>query len=268
MPSQPSTAEPINRQQMRESFNKAAQSYDQAAILQRRVADQLLQNLRQTQRPAQRILDLGCGTGYLSAGLRDLYPDAELIALDIAPAMLQQARQRCGSQQTHYLCADAYRLPLRSQQFDLLVSSLMLQWCPQIEQVFQECARLLKAQGRLFFSTFGPSSLSELRQSWAQVDDKPHVHEFLPVAQLHKALSKTGFVAQLETKMEFEYQADLRQVMRSLKNIGAHNVAQQRRQGLLGKQSWQTLQQAYEKYRTAQGLPMSYEIIYASATLI
>ena len=82
---------PPPRQRVREAFERAAASYDGAAVLQRQVCDHLLADFDPSPEPNS-ILDAGCGTGYGARLLRSRWPGAHLTAVDFAPAMLALAR--------------------------------------------------------------------------------------------------------------------------------------------------------------------------------
>ena len=148
----------LEGRQVRRSFDRAAASYDQAAALQRRVADRLLGSLAGS--PA-RILDAGSGTGYGTAALAQRFPGAALFALDLAPGMLQATRMRTPG--VPLVCADVQSLPLAAASLDLFWSSLMLQWCNRTDLAFAEAQRSLCSGGQFVFSTFGPATLHELR---------------------------------------------------------------------------------------------------------
>ena len=75
----------MSRQAVRQSFNRAAASYDAAATLQRRVCELLLTELPDAAPTA--ILDAGCGTGYGLGLLAGRWPRAHVIAADFASAM-------------------------------------------------------------------------------------------------------------------------------------------------------------------------------------
>src|SRR5262245_56335007 len=94
---------------VRRSFNRAAESYDGAATLQRQVADTLIADI--SIEPAA-IVDAGCGTGYGIATLARRFPGAHLLALDLAPAMLHATRQRLSPLAA--LCTNLEALPLRT----------------------------------------------------------------------------------------------------------------------------------------------------------
>ena len=247
---------------VRRSFDRAASSYDQAAALQRRVADQLLANLDRVVISPGAILDAGCGTGYGTAALAQRFAQAQLYALDIAPAMLDTTSSRVPA--ITPVCADVQDLPLAPASIDLAWSSLMLQWCNRTDLAFAGLHRSLRKGGRLLFSTFGPASLQELRASFS--DGHTHVSRFSTMDELKQQLLAAGFSdVELRSAPEVLYYPDVRSLMLELKAIGAHNATAGRPRGLSGKQAWQAMLNYYEGHRAPQGLPATDEILYASA---
>jgi len=251
----------------RRSFESAAAGYDQAAVLQQEVGRRLLQRLELVKIRPERILDLGSGTGHCIPDLLGRYKKAELVALDIALPMLQRARKR-----NHWLrrprcvCADAERLPFEDNRFDLVFSNLVLQWCVELDVVFTELQRVLRPGGLLLFTSFGPDTLHELRASWEQVDGYSHVNAFQDMHDVGDALLRARFadpVMDVE-RLTVTY-PDVWQLMRELKQIGAHNVTAGRPRGLTGKMHMQQLVDAYEHYRREGVLPASYEIVNGHA---
>ena len=251
----------------RRSFGQAAEHYDAAAVLQQEVAHRLLERLDLMKIRPARILDLGCGTGHCIPGLMSRYRNADIVALDIAYPMLEQARKRGRwLRRPRCVCADAEVLPFADESFDLVFSNLMLQWCVDIDAAFSELQRVLRPGGLLLFTSFGPDTLKELRDSWAQVDGHVHVNAFLDMHDVGDALMKTRFA---DPVMDVERIAltypDVWKLMRELKQVGAHNVTAGRPRGLTGKSHMQRLVNAYERYRQAGVLPASYEIVNGHA---
>ncbi|MGH8302891.1 MAG: methyltransferase domain-containing protein, partial [Steroidobacteraceae bacterium] len=164
---------------MRAAFDRASSSYDAAAVLQSQVGDELLSRLEPFDFHPQVILDLGAGTGRATAELKRRYRRARVIALDLAPGMLEQASHHQHLfRRFERICADASRLPLQSASADIIFSNLMLQWCAPLE-VFAEVRRILKPQGFFAFTTLGPDTLKELRSAWAEADTHNHINRFL-----------------------------------------------------------------------------------------
>jgi malonyl-CoA O-methyltransferase len=268
--------------EVRRAFDRAAASYDAHAVLQREVCDRLLERLDFMKLTPARVLDLGCGTGYGLAHLRARYADADLCALDLAPAMLHAARVRLPqpdwmnralarlaprpSRVTHCVCADMARLPLAANSMDLVWSNLALQWAHDLDTTLQGLHRVLAPGGLLMFATFGPDTLKELRAAFAAIDDAPHVNRFIDLHDIGDMLIHAGFASPvMEMEMLTLTYADLKTLMRDLKGLGAHNAATMRARGLFGKSAWARLEQAYESRRVAGRLPATYEVIYGHA---
>jgi len=251
----------------RRSFERAAAHYDEAAVLQREVGTRLLERLDLMRLKPERILDLGSGTGQCIESLFGRYRKAGVVALDIARPMLQHAGQRGRwLRRPQCVCADAERLPFSDNCFDLVFSNLMLQWCTDLDAAFSELRRVLRPGGLLLFSSFGPDTLKELRESWCAVDRYAHVNTFLDMHDVGDALVRTRFadpVMDVE-RLTMTY-PDVWKLMRELKQIGAHNVTTGRSRGLTGKRHMQQLVEAYERFRRDGVLPASYEIVNGHA---
>lgn len=253
---------------VRRNFNRAAGSYEQVAVLQRTIGQRLLERLEVIRLAPARILDLGAGTGRLSAQLAQRYARAQVIQLDLALAMLQQAGQGqtiCSRQ--HLLCADAETLPLADECAELAFSNLMLQWVARLDETLAEVYRTLRPGGLLLFATFGPDSLVELRESWAGADDYVHVNAFTDMHDVGDALVRAGFIEPvMETEPFTLVYDDVPALLRELKNLGAGNVNAGRRKTLTGKRALHAMQTEYRRrYGNDDGLPATFEAIYGHA---
>lgn len=250
-----------SRANIARSFSRAATSYNHAARLQKTVSEALVATL-----PAQltgNIIDLGCGTGFISQALQKKSPSTTIFSIDLAAGMLQQARQLpafIGAQ------ADMTKLPLSENSADWLLSSLALQWIENPLACFQEWRRVLTPGGQLLFATLLPGTLHELQQCWQCVDDRVHINRFIAQPVLLQALRDAGFthIDELPAKHTLYY-PQLHDLAQELKNIGAHNMNSGRPKGLTGKQRWAQLIAHYETLRTDRGLPATYEVLYVTA---
>lgn len=261
----------FNKAQVRSSFEKAASRYDEAAVLQREIGQRLLDRLDYIRFQPQRVLDVGAGTGDCSYQLANIYKNSDVLLLDFATSMLQQARQKRNwkqrfSSRFKFITGDASYLPLADDSVDMIFSNLTLQWCADLEQVFGEFRRVLKPGGMLLFSTFGPATLKELKACWQQVDNYTHINEFIDLHVIGDAMMKSGLSNPvMDMEMITVTYPDVKSIMRDLKQIGAHNVNKTRAKGLTGKNTIRRLAESYETYRANNVLPVSHEVIYGHA---
>jgi malonyl-CoA O-methyltransferase len=263
----------IDKIQVRRAFNRAAAGYDASAVLQREVCARMLERLQYIKLQPERILDAGSGTGWGTRRLAQRYPAAQMIALDIASGMLQTARGRSGWWQKLFggakqmqVCADIEALPLAANSVEMVWSNLAVQWCNDLPATFVELHRVLKVDGLLMFSTFGPDTLKELRRAFNGVDQHNHLNRFTDMHDIGDMLMHSGFA---EPVMDMEYITltydDVRAVLQDLKTIGAHNATTGRGQGLMGKNAWARLTENYESLRSNGKQPATFEVVYGHA---
>jgi malonyl-CoA O-methyltransferase len=147
-------------------------------------------------------------------------------------------------------------------------SSLMLQWCHDLDAVFNRIRLVMRPGGLLLFSSLGPDTLAELRESWraAGDDEVVHVNSFYDMHDVGDALIRSGFadpVMEAETlTLTYEQVFDL---MRELKRVGANNINGGRRRSLTGPARMQRVVAAYEQWRRDGRLPATYEVVYGHA---
>ncbi len=258
----------LDKVSVKNSFNRAAKSYNRAAILQQEVLNRLLQRLRYIRHQPQQIVDIGCGTGKALRGLKKQYSDSQIVSLDLALLMLQETRCQYGwFDKKLLLNADMERLPIADNSFDLLFSCLALQWANDLPATFADMLRVAREGALLMFATFGPLTLSELRDSWYEIDRKPHVHQFVDMHDVGDALMSAGFsqpVVDAEI-IKLEY-SEFRRIFDDLKGIGASNADKQRSRGLMTSSRLKLLEQHYREKGFEQGkFIASYEVVYGHA---
>ena len=154
----------LNKRQLRNSFERAAVGYDNVAMLQREVCDRMFSRLDYIKCVPSAILDAGSGTGYGCRKLANRYPDAEIMSLDLALAMLRHARptspwwKQILSRKNilNYVCGDIEQLPFQDSSIGMVWSNLTLQWCNDIGQTFAEVHRVLKPEGFIYVQYFWP----------------------------------------------------------------------------------------------------------------
>jgi malonyl-CoA O-methyltransferase len=273
----------VDKRMVRRSFERAAAGYDAAAVLQNEVCRRMLARLDYVKLAPATILDAGSGTGNAVNGLLARYPDARVIALDLALAMARHARARrqrpalstvegwralfeWRGRRLAVVCGDIEQLPLSSACAGMIWSNLAIQWSNEPARAFAEMHRVLAPGGLLMFSTFGPDTLKELRAAFGSVDAHTHVHRFTDMHDVGDMLVACGFA---DPVMDMEIvtltYADVRELMRDLKAIGAHNMTRGRPATLAGKSLLAKVAQNYEPARRAGRLPATFEVIYGHA---
>jgi len=264
----------IDKRLARRAFERAAATYDAAAVLQNEVCVRMLARLDYVKLAPAVVLDAGAGTGSALPGLMRRFPRTRVIALDLALAMLRRARNRAALWERLLLrraapaplCADIEQLPLAQASVDLAWSNLALQWVNDPSRAFTELHRVLAPGGLLMFSTFGPDTLGELRAAYRGTDSHTHVNRFIDMHDIGDMLVHGGFadpVMDME-RLTLTY-ADVRELMRDLKAIGAHNVTRGRPPGLSGKSRIAAVAHNYEALRREGRLPATFEVVYGHA---
>lgn len=244
------------KQEIASRFSRAALSYASHAALQQSIADTLLARTAL----AGVVLDAGCGSGRESRLLAAKPAVQEVIALDIAPAMLAALpSSSCIRPQL----GDMESIPLPADSVDTVFSSFAMQWCESSTTVAEEFSRVLKPGGRLLASVPGPRSLAGLRAGgWL------HVNEFRSAENWRAALDAAGFRQLQFHHQDFAMHFDgPRELLRALKGIGANTADMPRENHLLGRHWLADVTRVLEAMREPQGLPLRYEVIFMEAVL-
>jgi malonyl-CoA O-methyltransferase len=247
---------------VRRSFGLAASTYDSVAGLQRRMGEELVEELKGRAAKPRRIVDIGAGTGYPSHLLAGSFPGAELVLLDIAETMLGQARRSRALGQAGFVCADADALPFAASSVDVLFSNLALQWCPDLARTLGEMKRVLAPGGIAAISLFVEGTLVELAAAWSVVDDRTHVNEFVSLAGIRASAAEAGFceIGLRPVRIPVRYES-VHQLMRELKGLGARNATRNRPRQLTGKQAMSRMIAAYEAAMEDGHVVATYEIV-------
>ncbi len=255
-------------QQVAQAFSQAAATYDQVAGLQRIVADQLLK--KGADFHLGKVLDIGSGTGYVSAQLADVAEVTAVTGLDIAEGMLNYAKSHHLNSKLNWHLGDAQQLPLtllsNAKSYDLIISSLAIQWCKNLDAVFSGVAHYLTEGGVFHGAILGPQTLHQLKWAWSQVDNYQHVNEFVALDTLKNTLTNHFVEVEIVCELiELKYPS-VPQLTKDLKQLGASNRNVHAAQGLMGVGRLRKMVQVYESLRDDQGqLPVTYEVYYITA---
>ncbi len=261
----PAVAAEANESRLRKaaiarSFDKAADAYDAHACVQRRVANRLARRIAALDLPAApQILEIGCGTGFLSRALLRRLPGAQLLCTDLAPAMARRCRAKIGRERGYFAVMDG-ELPAAAAAFDLVASSFAFQWFLDLGAALSGLAAVLRPGGRLVFATLGSESLAEWRELQRSAG-MPFAGLAFPAASELREIAEgagplRGTVA--EEKIRLRY-ADAGAFLQELKSLGAGTPGPGHAPGVAKLR--RLLRHAAGSH---SGFPVTYHILYGS----
>lgn len=239
------------------AFGKACTTYDAFADFQREVGHTLMSQMQAIHPCVGTVLDVGCGTGYFSQLW--LKHGNAVTGLDLSAEMVAFSQGRCPT--GTFLQGDAERLPFDDNAFDVVFSSLALQWCDDLSVPLSELKRVLKPNGILGFTTLLDGSLMELNEVGLQVDGVPRTNPFISMASFLSVSEGVSGGRMSAQSLPWHLQSpNFSSVLRALKGIGANHLCQ-RSSGLMSRQKFRALEAAYEKKRLENGqLPVTYQV--------
>ncbi len=258
------------KQGIRRNFARRARSYDRHAGMQRLMAQKLAAAAGERLARARRILEIGCGTGYLTQLLRQANGEARLVALDLDAALVTAARQRLGEGAgVLFMVADG-EAPIRGE-YDLIIANATFQWFTHPGETLAALYRSLAPGGVLAFSTLGPRTFQELAAALHQAARRLNLAAPPPIpaqgfgdreAWAHR-LYRAGFPeVRLDQEMVTATFPSVKEFLQALQATGATNP----RPRLLSPRLLAALIEAYQANCGRDGaIPVSYEMIWAVA---
>lgn len=240
-----------------------AVEYELAAFLQQEVADRLLERLDYMLIKPSVILDLGAATGYAARKLERRYPKAQLIALDSRENLLTTFKHSWWKKDPTRICANLEKIPLNDNSIDLIFSNLSLHTLSDPQFCFQELQRVLKPEGLLLFTSFGPDTLHELRTSLSILKPQCNLKNFIDMHHVGDILLNTGFQDPvMDMEMITLSYADLKKLMDDIHHSGIENNARQWADSM----DWNALLEEYSKFSLEdQEWAATFEIVYGHA---
>ncbi len=244
----------IDKQRVRQTFQRAAASYEEQAMIQHRVADHLLSLLdRHRRKEIHRVLEIGCCTGLLTRKLAARYDDIlDLVLNDLVESFAVQAGNLPGIPAISFLAGDIETMEL-SGSFDLIISSSTFHWINDLEGLLQKLADHLVPGGTLAFSIYGPDNLKEIRSLTGIGLDYFSLQEVQTMVEKYFSLDQSD--QQLEA---FHFSSPMA-VLDHLRKTGVNAIS---------RAPWtpRRMQQFQDDYRTKfsdeQGVCLSYHPLY------
>ena len=262
--------EQFDKKRISQHFSISAPNYDSASVVQRGAADVLLSMAKKLSVPPGRIIDIGCGTGYASRELKNIFPDSFIVSLDLAEGMLRQAKKYIAVDDSFKgLRGDVEFLPIKNNSADLIFTNATLQLCNNIEHTLTEIHQALTPGGAFLGTTFGPATLNQIYRAWEIVDsDNIDGHRF----SFHSAdywgnIFNSGEWGSptIDVKTHTQYYPTAMEALKSIRMAGVKNSLSARKNSLTGRKIFFKFVHELEKQREPQGIPLTYEIVFFSA---
>jgi len=258
------------KQGIRRNFARRARSYDRYAEMQRRMAHGLVAAVGDALGRAGRILEIGCGTGYLTGLIHQANREARLVAFDLDAALVDAARRRLGPEAgVAWLVADG-EAPLRGE-YDLIMANATFQWFTRPGETLAALYRNVAPGGVLAFSTLGPQTFQELAGALNQAGRSLDLPALPPIPAQGfgdreawaERLSGAGFSqVRLTREMATATFPSVQEFLRALQATGATNP----RPGQYSPRLLRALMAAYQTHYASNGaIPVSYDLIWAVA---
>ncbi|MFT5703000.1 MAG: malonyl-CoA O-methyltransferase [Rickettsiales bacterium] len=205
----------FDKSQIKNNFSRSSENYDQNAILQKIVAQNLVKLAESEISKASKIIDLGSGTGFVTGKIIKNFPKKEITQVDISTEMLEK-----NPFDTTKIVADIENLPFEENSFDLAISSLSFQWLNNLEEAIPQILKTIKKDGELYFSILGSESLKELKIAKKSCEIEFSINEFKSEENLRDVLKDFNFTMQKE-EIILDYQ-NCFELLKSMKKIGAN----------------------------------------------
>lgn len=266
---------PVRTETVRRQFDRRAAAYPQRDFLAREVERRMLERLDVIRLAPARIVDIGCGYGASRAPLLQRFAGAEWIGIDHSLRMLAAGRRAVGlgrltrwwrGAREGWIAADAGALPLADGCADFVFSNLMLHWHPTPHRLFPEWKRVLRSDGLLMFSCFGPDTIAELRAAFAAVVPRAMPMPFIDMHDFGDMLVAAGFATPVMDveRIRLTY-ASPRELLRDVVALGG-NPRTDRATGLVSGTRARALLAALQAGRGEDGrIGLTFEISYGHA---
>ncbi len=229
----------IDKKQLKLHFSKNASNYDEYAHVQKDMKDFLIEFMLENNKnniEVKNILEIGCGTGYLTFALIELFPHAHITAVDIAPGMINEIKSKIKNASVDFICDDLEEMDLNNS-YDIIVSNATFQWFNQIPATIEKLYTILNENGILCFSTFGEHTFCELNECFKKVKEDLSIKESIYSGQPFYSLNKLStlckeatrnqniddVLVQSKEKFEYEYFNNCNDFFTSIKKTGANN---------------------------------------------
>ena len=215
---------------VKKRFSRNPEYYDSQADVQKTVSANLAEMISASvdKSAVASVMEIGCGTGFLTRRLFRLFPDAEFAVTDLSPAMFSYCERSSAKLadelgvSARFEVFDASHDSLNCSQ-DLITSSLAFQWIENFADLFERSRAALSDGGTLAFATLAEGTFSSVLESFASHGMDLPMPALPNFAELRVALANFADVEFRHETLREEFDS-MGAFLRHLREIGAGNA--------------------------------------------
>ena len=237
------------------SFSKYAHSYDRYALLQKSMAERLASYLPES--PPSHILELGCGTGVFTRHLLTM-PINKLTLNDISPVMIDTLKSRLTiPSNTKFIIGNAEKVSL--EKSDLICANAVFQWFLNPMEALIHLKGSLNKTGTILFSTFGPETLMEFRET----ANLGSIITLFSLKQWKTFIKNSGYTLNsIDVEKRKIFSPSTLNLMKNLQQIGAAPIRIFNAGGLR-----KLIRNYDQRFSTEHGIYATWELFYFSISI-
>ena len=241
----------VDKKTMSERFKRSVKTYHQEAAVQRSIAAHLCQLVGPYVTQPVSLLEIGCGTGFLTQEIMEHLPISSALFNDINPEVEPFIRQFL-SKERRFVASDAETFSF-SNCFDLVISSSVIQWFNDIEHFVSKIHSALTENGIIALSTFGAQNMQEIKKITGISLPYPDIRKYVNIHFQILHYEEHLISIQFKTPMD---------VLKHLKNTGVNGIQRTH----WGVKQLHDFQEKYEQfYKTESGVCLTYHPVYIIA---
>lgn len=244
------------------NFSRYAYIYDKYADVQKLAASQLIKLARKTN--IDKILEIGYGTGNYTILLREKFANAKIKALDLSDKMMEVASGKIKCEGLEFIVEDGESLDLE-EDFNLITSNACFQWFEDLDGALKNYKALLKDDGSILFSMFGPRTFWELNVSLRSIFKEASVASlnFLAKEKLGKIINNNFSRVKIKEITYEESFSCLRELLNKIKYTGTNGLGSGKR-GIFTPQTLDRLEKVYlDKFGK---IKVTYQVFFCQAS--
>ena len=241
----------IDKSLVKKRFKKSLKTYDENAIVQKKMAKELVNLL--PKKEYNKIFEIGCATGILTKEIADKLIFSELYLNDIveeSKKYVQEIYKEC-----NFIAGDIENIDL-NKKYNLIISNACLQWCPNIEETLSKLINALDDDGILAISIFGEDNLKEIKSIFNIGN------EISSISSMENFLNTQKIIIKKENKIKIDFETPM-EVLKHLKYTGTNAIKEIK----LTKTKLKDFEQKYkENYTQNNKVYLTYNPIYIICT--